>query len=87
MSQVEGECRACRTSVRVTESEVRRLLAELVAQTGVRLADDVQSAARWEICRACPDLQYGTTCRHCGCLAAVRARIANKSCPAPVARW
>jgi hypothetical protein len=34
-------------------------------------------------CFACPSLQYGTTCAYCGCVVQVRAKLKDKTCPAP----
>lgn len=85
------DCKGCErsVSVRVPESEVERLLAaHLRANPLQSRADDEVYGQRVAICRACPDLKYaGTTCRHCGCLVAVRARVKEKSCPAVPARW
>lgn len=83
----EGECKACRISVRISDAEVRRIISEYFAGQSIELASDAETARRLELCADCPDLQYGTTCRHCGCLVAVRARIATKTCPAFKARW
>jgi hypothetical protein len=83
----EPGCKGCRASVRVSESEVRRIISEHFEGQEVALATDGEYARRLAVCQSCPDLQYGTTCRHCGCLVAVRAKLAERSCPAPVDRW
>ena len=81
-------CRGCAASVRVSRREVERILSEYLRENPQQLADDATSAARLAACRACPNLDYGTTCRHCGCLVDVRARLAAKHCPDPTgARW
>ena len=88
---VEPPCVGCERSalLRPAPGEVERILtAYLRDRPGEPVADNATVAARLATCRACPDLQFGgTTCRHCGCLVAVRARLANKDCPAPVSRW
>lgn len=81
------ECRGCRASVRLAPGEVERILAEYFRGAPQRLADDDTYAQRLRICSSCADLQYGTTCRHCGCLVAVRAKLADQGCPAPAPRW
>jgi hypothetical protein len=73
--------------VRLAAGQVQRILADYLRDQPGPLADDATRAARRAACRACPDLQYGTTCRHCGCLVEVRACLADKGCPAPVPRW
>ena len=87
----QPDCKGCERStlVNVPEREVERLLAVyLAAHPHERVADDRTYADRLAICRSCPDVQFsGTTCRHCGCLVAVRAKLADKACPAPTPRW
>lgn len=87
MSQPEAECKACRISVRVSPAEVRRIISQYTQGQDVRLTDDTEADRRLAICADCPDLQYGTTCRHCGCLVPVRARLADKGCPGLPAKW
>ena len=88
---IPTECKGCERSgaANLPEREVQRLLAQyLTAHGEARLVADNTYADRLAACRACPDVQFGgTTCRHCGCLVAVRAKLANKSCPAPAPRW
>ena len=82
-------CRGCSASVRLKSGEVERILAEYLASRAepVALTDERTYAHRLVVCRDCPDLLYGTTCRHCGCLVAVRAKLADKRCPAASPRW
>jgi hypothetical protein len=82
-------CRGCSASVRLAPGEVQRILdSYLVAHPTALLVDEPTYARRLAVCRSCPDLQYGgTTCRHCGCLVAVRAKLADKQCPAVPPRW
>ena len=86
---VTDPCRGCSASVRLAPGEVQRILASyLVDHPNALLVDDATYARRLAVCRACPDLLYGgTTCRHCGCLVAVRAKLADKQCPAALAKW
>jgi len=87
----ETPCKGCHRSAgaNLPEREVQRLLSDyLAAHPDERLVDEPTYTARLATCRACPDLQFsGTTCRHCGCLVAVRAKLANKACPASQPRW
>ena len=82
-----AECRGCSASVRLAPGEVERILAGYLADHPAALVDEATYARRLSLCNTCPDLQYGTTCRHCGCLVAVRAKLAEKTCPAAPARW
>jgi hypothetical protein len=81
------ECRGCGATVRLAAGEVQRILEEYLRDNPAPLSDEATCAARLALCHACPDLQYGTTCRHCGCLVEVRARLAEKVCPHPQPRW
>ncbi len=80
-------CPACGLSVRLKPGEVERIVADYFRGDPPALATDAEYARRLAICVGCADLLYGNTCRHCGCLVEVRARIRDKSCPAPAERW
>lgn len=81
------ECKGCGVTVRIPPAEIERILAEYLRRNPGHVADDATYAARLAICAECADLEYGTTCRHCGCLVAVRAKLADKPCPAPIPKW
>lgn len=56
--------------------------------------DDTQTVSeqiyeeRLAICMDCSSLQYGTTCKHSGCIVSYRTLLINKSCPHPgQAKW
>lgn len=77
----EPLCKGCRASVRLKTGEVERILAEYLRSHPQPLADATLWQQRLARCRSCPDLDYGTTCRHCGCLVEVRVRLADRTCP------
>ncbi len=87
----ETDCIGCRRAerLRLAPGEVARLLsAYLAANPTAPLADDATATARLTVCRSCPALRHGgTTCRHCGCLVDIRARLSEKKCPAIPPRW
>jgi hypothetical protein len=80
-------CPGCGVSVRMSPGEVERVIAEYFRGHAPELASGEESSRRLALCGICPDLQYGSTCRHCGCLVELRARLAGYSCPAPAPRW
>lgn len=83
-----SDCPGCGLSVRLGPGEIERLVAEYFGGRGpVALAEDAEAERRLAVCCACPDLLYGSTCRWCGCLVEVRARLAAYACPAPSPRW
>jgi hypothetical protein len=79
----ESGCKGCSASVRLKQSEVERILADYLRENPAPLVSDAIYAERLRLCRACSQLQYGTTCSHCGCLVQVMAKLKNKQCPSP----
>ncbi|WP_090580787.1 DUF6171 family protein [Paenibacillus sp. OV219] len=75
-------CKGCSASVHVTDEQLERVLRKLALHQGSCVSDS-QYETRLSNCAACPSLQYGTTCAHCGCFVQVRAKIAAKDCPHP----
>ncbi|WP_188540187.1 DUF6171 family protein [Paenibacillus segetis] len=85
MERLEG-CKGCTDSVKVSPEKLERLIA--IAMKGREAVSDQEYNDRMDTCLSCPALQYGTTCRYCGCLVAVRARLQDSGCPFPLAsRW
>lgn len=82
----QPDCPGCTASVH-DDAQIRRILAAL-SRRPEACVDDGMYEARLAACRACPDLAYGTTCLHCGCFVAVRAKFRDRHCPMPGgARW
>lgn len=80
-------CKGCSASVQVDEQQLERIIRALSANPE-QCVDDDTYAKRMSICEACPSLIYDTTCKHCGCLVAVRAKLKDRSCPYPgQAKW
>ncbi len=79
----DGNCKGCGATVRLSDEEVDRILADYLRDHSADLAGDATYDGRLAACGACDDLQYGTTCRHCGCLVPVLAKLADKRCPRP----
>ncbi|MOA00659.1 hypothetical protein D3C78_1200320 [compost metagenome] len=85
ITRLDG-CKGCTESVRVTPEKLERLIE--IAIRGREIASDEDYRARMERCQRCNALQYETTCRHCGCFVAVRARLAESTCPFPAgSKW
>ncbi len=84
--QVSG-CPGCGISVRLSPGELERITAEYFRGERPELATDAEAERRLALCGPCPDLLYGSTCRHCGCLVEIRARLAPYACPAPRPKW
>ncbi len=76
-------CKGCSASVRVGAASLQRLAESFKASHEGELAPEELSAVRLEKCLACPDLDYGCTCRHCGCLVQLRVLLKGSFCPRP----
>jgi hypothetical protein len=81
------ECPGCSRSVHLKAGERERIIAEYFKGSPPPLADPGECARRLALCADCPDLLYGSTCRFCGCLVEVRARIRDQGCPSPRDGW
>jgi len=81
----EWGCKGCGASVRLKQSELDRILADYLRENSAPLVSDATYADRLRVCRDCSQLQYGTTCSHCGCLVQVMAKLRDRHCPAPQA--
>ena len=85
---VDTACRGCHIRVRLPADEVARLLDQYLREHPGPVVGDELYGDRLATCRACEALEYGSTCRHCGCLVQVRAKLAGGRCPHPGgSRW
>jgi len=81
---VQGnECKGCQGKVRLSKEEIEKIFGETVKVKDVKLATEEVYALRLRICSACDSLQYGTTCKFCGCLVPVKAKLLHAKCPYP----
>ncbi|MCP1136739.1 DUF6171 family protein [Paenibacillus polysaccharolyticus] len=81
-------CKGCDSQydIHISDAKMARLVE--IASRSRTTVEDEEYERRLAICSGCPDLQYGTTCRHCGCLVQVRAKLADSTCPYPYAsQW
>ena len=51
----------------------------------VKLVTEEEYNNRLEKCRSCDHLEYGTTCKFCGCIIQIKAKLAGARCPYPYA--
>lgn len=75
------KCKRCLTKPTLTEEDISKMLEQVCAMPGIRLADENVYEKRMEICGGCEKLEYGTTCMLCGCVMQVRARLLDGRCP------
>lgn len=83
----KSPCKGCSASVQVSDDQIESMIAK-IARFPEACVDDALYERRLAACSACPSLQYGTTCAHCGCIVRVRAKLKANGCPSPGAdRW
>jgi len=83
MSVSEERCKGCSASVRIGAESLRRMAESFKASNPGPFALETDYEARLAVCLACGDMEYGSTCRHCGCLVHLRALKASAGCPRP----
>ncbi|WP_413406618.1 DUF6171 family protein [Paenibacillus amylolyticus] len=83
MMKRQEPCKGCNDQydVKISDAKMARLVE--IASRSRETVQDEEYERRLSICFACPGLQYGTTCRHCGCLVQVRAKLSESTCPFP----
>lgn len=87
MTETKG-CKGCTESVRLTEAEIETIFGRNMKVKAVKLVSEEIYAERMQTCSECPALQYGTTCKHCGCLVQIKAKLIASQCPYPYApKW
>lgn len=81
-------CKGCTATVHITPEEIARLFGETLRVREVKLASEEEYERRMAACHSCDAFQFGTTCRWCGCLMAIKGKLAAARCPAPEgSRW
>lgn len=84
----ERTCRHCEPPVRLTRESLAKILSDYLREHDEAVVNEVVYMQRVAECMKCADLLNGCTCRHCGCLVQVRAKLAAKACPCPAgAKW
>lgn len=82
------QCKGCSTSVRLSPEEIRKLFGDTLRVKDIKVVSEEEYQKRLVHCQTCTSLQYGTTCKHCGCLVEIRAKLAASKCPYPYApKW
>ncbi|MEK5165631.1 DUF6171 family protein [Paenibacillus sp. FSL R5-0527] len=87
MAGETAECKGCREEYKVTEAQIARILASPMFAAEHCVPDEVYEQ-RLKACGACPKFENGTTCRVCGCIVPVVAKLKERACPMPGGgRW
>ncbi|MDP4097247.1 DUF6171 family protein [Paenibacillus sp. P96] len=87
-SQADNFCKGCTATVHISEEEIQKLFGHVARIRSVKLTTEAEYERRMQTCRACEAFQLGTTCRWCGCLMEIKAKLQASTCPAPAgSRW
>lgn len=78
-----NKCRKCRAEKALSNEQITEMVKQVTAMKGVKLAEQSEYERRIEICRLCEYFFAGSTCRLCGCVMQVRARLSDGKCPFP----
>lgn len=88
-SSNDAGCKGCNRSPQLSQEKIDQLVS--IAMRGKQeheLAHAALQQQRFDTCMSCPSLQFGTTCKHCGCLVHIRTRLIDSRCPSPYgAQW
>ena len=76
-----SECKGCSASVRLSSEEIKKLFGETLRIKDIKVVTEEEYHQRLTHCKTCSSLQYGTTCKHCGCLVEIRAKLSASGCP------
>lgn len=76
-------CKGCSATVHVTTEDIAKLFGETLKVRNLKLTTEEEYDRRISICKGCEDYQFGTTCRWCGCLMAIKTKLTAARCPAP----
>lgn len=83
---MDRRCKSCDEVVRISPEKLEHLIE--IATRERPLASEELHLQRIAHCRDCSGLQFGLTCRYCGCIVEVRTRLQDSTCPFPSApRW
>jgi hypothetical protein len=81
-------CKACSSSVRVSEEAIEEMLSDIIASGNFQLVEDEIYESRLAQCNECKYFQYGTTCLQCGCITQITAKLKESTCPYPLkSKW
>lgn len=83
MMQENNECKGCSATVRLTQEEIQKIFGETVKVNSVKVVTEEVYGQRLEKCSQCQALDYGTTCRYCGCIIQIKAKLLAAKCPYP----
>lgn len=78
-----SECKGCMANVHLSEDEVKKIFGDVIKVRNIKTVSEDIYLERLSICGSCSALEYETTCKYCGCLIMIMAKMQNAKCPYP----
>ncbi|NLE23847.1 MAG: hypothetical protein GX625_00665 [Clostridiaceae bacterium] len=78
-----SKCEACSVSVHLSQEEIDTLFGKTMKVKNIKTVNEDEYKKRIDICMSCESLLYDTTCRYCGCIVQIKAKLQNSTCPYP----
>ena len=75
------KCKRCATKTALSDADIQKMIDEVRAMRGVRMAGEDVYKKRLAVCGGCGKFMFGSTCSVCGCVMQVRAMLADGRCP------
>jgi hypothetical protein len=76
-------CKGCTSSVHISDDEIKKIFGSEVKVKNVKLVSEELYKNRLDICKNCDAFVYNTTCKYCGCLIEIKAKLSASKCPFP----
>ncbi len=74
-------CKGCERDIRLSEERIRKMVDQMAGKFAC--VSEAQYKLRLSACSSCDALLEGHTCKYCGCIVQVRAKLAERNCPHP----
>ncbi|MBD3921769.1 hypothetical protein H8B09_23605 [Paenibacillus sp. PR3] len=78
-----SECKGCREEYKVSDEQIKRLLASPMFSSPELVVTDEVYMQRLAACNGCSKLAGSVTCQACGCIVPVVAKLRQRRCPLP----
>ena len=76
-------CKGCSASVRISENHIDELSNRILKAGDNKFISRKMFRERLKHCLNCQGLEYGTTCKYCGCIVRIKAKWETAKCPYP----
>jgi len=81
----ETKCKSCKENIRVkkhiSQEEINEAIEKLARNKSVQFVSSEVYEFKLLQCKNCEYLEFGTTCRQCGCIVQIRAKLKDARCP------